>query len=302
MADLQIDKSTFGSVWLVIPVHNRSAVTRQCLAHLQGQNIPSWATVLVIDDGSTDETSEMLRLEFPWAVVHSGDGSLWWGGAIRLGMEISILRGAGCVCWLNDDTFPSRHALETLVHSALQHEAIVGGISQTPHPSGFAYAGGLIQGGWPITLSPLPTPEVGLTEVAWLHGNMVAVPMTVWQSVGLPEVTWTKQHFADISYTLKAHRAGIPVLINPAATAKASWNDSGSYLSWRDSRLPMKTLISGMYNPQMWWYLPGFAFFQIHFFGWRGCLRTLWLPIKVLLASTLKCLPRRIVLGLCDQP
>lgn len=290
MADLRMEKSTFGSVWVVIPVHNRCEVTRRCLGHLQQQNIPSWATVLVVDDGSTDATSEMLRQEFPWVQVHSGDGNLWWGGCIRAGMATAIHHGAHCICWLNDDTLPDPHALEKLVQVAIDRGAIVGGISPTPASSGFTYAGGLIQRGWPITLTPLPPFNAGLAEVAWLHGNMVAVPEIVWQQIGLPEVTWAKQHFADICYTLQAHRAGRPVFLNSSATGVAAWNDSGSYLSWRDPQIPAKDLISGLYNPRMWWYLPGVAFFQMQFFGWRGCLRTFWLLFKSLLVYTFKCM------------
>ena len=66
---------------IVIPVHNRKQYTRDCLHSLQKQTISSYR-VIIVDDGSTDGTREMLRREFPEVIVLTGDGNLFWTGQL----------------------------------------------------------------------------------------------------------------------------------------------------------------------------------------------------------------------------
>jgi len=284
--------ATLGAVWVIIPVHNRCEITQRLLRHLQSLGVATWATVLVMDDGSSDGTAAMLKNEFPWVQSLRGTGHWWWGGAIRAGMEVAVGSGADCVCWLNDDTLPAAGSLERLVALALERSAVVGGVSQTAHGSGFSYGGGGLVRGWPKALCPMPKADDAVVNVAWLHGNLVAISARVWQVIGLPEVRWAKHHFADVGYTLKAHRAGMGVLLLPSATAESDWNDSGSYLSWTDDQLSFKQLLYGFWNPRMWWYLPAVSYFQIRFFGLRGFLRIIWLITKGFVVLISKGLPK----------
>ncbi len=75
----------------MIPVHNRKKLTRECLASLQNQDTKHF-TVIVVDDGSTDGTSEMIRAEFPDTILLQGDGGLWWVGSINKGIRYALIR------------------------------------------------------------------------------------------------------------------------------------------------------------------------------------------------------------------
>lgn len=68
--------------FLVIPVRNRREITLRCLRHLRDHRDLDWLNVIVVDDGSTDGTSEAVRKEFREVQLVQGNGDLWWTGAI----------------------------------------------------------------------------------------------------------------------------------------------------------------------------------------------------------------------------
>ncbi|MEQ1749207.1 MAG: glycosyltransferase family 2 protein [Prosthecobacter sp.] len=281
-------------VQIVIPVHNRREITRRCLDRLVDLEVRKWAGVIVVDDGSADGTSEMIVTYFPWVQLSQGNGDLWWGGAIRLGMEVALGRGADCVCWLNDDSLPEPGSLERLVQLALESSAICGGICRTPDGA-FVYSGGLIHHRWPQHLAPVPESIAPVIPVEWLHGNMVAIPAAVCRRIGLPESLWMKHNFADVEYTLRAHRAGVSVLLVPSALGVADRNESVTYWSWADVRLSWLAIMLGFGNPKVWWYMPGLIYFKTSHFGVRGAMDCLCLFGKAILMAFYKCLPNQML-------
>ena len=72
-------------VYVLIPVFNRVELTKRILQSLQGQKSVN-LKIIVIDDGSTDGTSEVLK-NFQEVEVLKGNGDLWWAGAINLGLQ-----------------------------------------------------------------------------------------------------------------------------------------------------------------------------------------------------------------------
>ncbi|MFP3345185.1 glycosyltransferase, partial [Halomonas sp. SIMBA_159] len=85
----------------IIPVHNRKNITLKCLETLkQCGDLDRYYTI-VVDDGSTDGTSEAITNLYPEVTILTGDGNLWWTGAIRKGMEYAYERGAEYFIWLN---------------------------------------------------------------------------------------------------------------------------------------------------------------------------------------------------------
>lgn len=107
---------SFPLVYIIIPVHNRRVITLACLDTLQRNGDMERYRILVIDDGSTDGTAEAISRTYPEVTILSGDGNLWWTGAITKGMQYAFQHGADYFVWLNDDTLPLANALPQLVH------------------------------------------------------------------------------------------------------------------------------------------------------------------------------------------
>ena len=107
---------------VVIAVHNRHAITLRCL-ELLAQQVCTVFRVTVVDDGSSDGTSEAIRDHFPQVDVLRGDGSLWWAGATNLGIRHALSRSAPAdyILMLNDDVEFDADYLAGMERCAMTH-------------------------------------------------------------------------------------------------------------------------------------------------------------------------------------
>ena len=92
----------YSDIYIVIPVHNRQDYTKACLHSLRRQSVLGFNTV-VVDDGSTDGTIDVVRQQFPEVIYISGDGTLWWAGAMNRGVTWALEKGARYIVSLNND-------------------------------------------------------------------------------------------------------------------------------------------------------------------------------------------------------
>lgn len=92
-------------LYVVLPVHNRVNITQSVIECIAKQTYENYKIIL-IDDGSTDGTADMVLSNLPDTVVIRGDGNLWWGGALQKGFEWLKKHASesdSCLI-LNDDT------------------------------------------------------------------------------------------------------------------------------------------------------------------------------------------------------
>jgi glycosyltransferase involved in cell wall biosynthesis len=95
---------------IIIPTFNRSAVLRDCLANIGFQHFDlDRVEVIVVDDGSTDNTERMIRsLAVPFAMTYCRQQNR--GPAAARNLAISRARG-DLLLFLNDDTLLGQDAL-----------------------------------------------------------------------------------------------------------------------------------------------------------------------------------------------
>ena len=113
-------------VCAVIVTYNRKDLLRECLNAVLGQTRPP-DHVLVVDNASTDGTSEMLKEEFPQVEVLRLPENLGSAGGFHEGMKRAYEIGFDWSWLLDDDTLPEPFTLSLLVEGARRYDlAVVG--------------------------------------------------------------------------------------------------------------------------------------------------------------------------------
>jgi N-acetylglucosaminyl-diphospho-decaprenol L-rhamnosyltransferase len=118
------------TVHVLMPVFNRLAMTKRTLNYLRAQKTYDSLNLIVIDDGSSDGTAEFLNSQRDICVLR-GDGSLWWGGAIEIGLQHVLKFGhkSDWVLFINNDTQFDFHFIQKLIDVACVHApAAVGSV------------------------------------------------------------------------------------------------------------------------------------------------------------------------------
>jgi len=205
-------------LYIVIPVHNRKDFTRQCLQSLEHQTINDHR-VIVVDDGSTDGSYEMIAADFPSVTVIRGDGSLFWTAAINMGVRVALSLGADYVMTLNNDTVAAPDFLEKMLDwSEKKPEALLGALDVDSISGKPYYGGEVVHPLWNTTtylLNELPEQAWnGLHEVSLFPGRGLLIPRKVFETIGLFEEKKLPHYMADYDFTVMARRRGFEIYCN----------------------------------------------------------------------------------------
>lgn len=215
---------------IIIPTHNRCAITRDGLTCLSRQADPDFE-IVVVDDGSTDGTREMIRSDFPRITLLLGDGNLWWSAATNLGIRHALEGGAAAVMTLNDDTLPRPSFVGNMKQAAREAPgALIGALAVDPISGTPVYWGERVF--WPAAshrpLSrPAPSELRGLHPVTHFPGRGLLIPAAVFARIGLFDARRFPHYAADYDFTLRAGKAGFPVLCAYGAPLGVRVEESG---------------------------------------------------------------------------
>lgn len=213
----------------VLTVHNRRALTLACLRSLAAQRVPDGTLeVFLVDDGSTDGTSDAVRREHPDVRLIPGDGQLYWTGGMRRALATAMADDYDHYLWMNDDTVllddgVVARLLETErgLRDRGRAPVVVVGTTRHPETGEPTYGGQVRLSRWrrvEWTLVP-PGDEPRRSET--MNGNIVLVPRAVVERVGNIDPAYVQQ-MGDLDYGLRAAAAGCEIWVAPGTLGECA--------------------------------------------------------------------------------
>jgi GT2 family glycosyltransferase len=209
------------TIYIVIPVHNRLDATRECLESLSCQTYQHF-NIVVIDDASTDGTSEYIRHDYPEVTLLKGDGNLWWTGATNLGARYALehCRKDDYILTLNNDTCVPAGYLEAMISLARRApKALIGSIARDDSRRDVVVDEGLKIHWFSAKFSKIKVPPAEridrFYEVSALPGRGTLIPICVFHKVGLYDVKNFPHYSADYDFSLRAREIGYRLLLSP---------------------------------------------------------------------------------------
>ncbi len=268
-------------IYIVTPVYNRKEFTRNYLRALEKQTVKAFK-VIIVDDGSTDGTSEMTEQDFPNVTLLKEEGDLWWAEATNVGIKYAIEHGASYIMTLNDDTLPEKDYMEKMLKwSKEKPDALLGALA-IDSISGKSIACGWLHSWKDVKMIQLvetlnSTELYGLHKVDVFPGRGLLIPVNVFHDIGLYDSKNFPQTVADNDFTYRAKNAGYEIYCNCDAKIKIFPDESAASYYRKNKSLRN---------------------YYVHLFGLKGAGNLKRFSILVIKNCPKRYLPKYLIIGL----
>lgn len=234
------------SVAVLMTCHNRREQTLNCLRAVFEQSCKAGVRMhaFVVDDGSTDGTSDAIESAYTEVTILKGSGSLYWTGGMRLAVEEARKIGFDFYLWLNDDTLLYTDAIGKLLdaHASLKRDSdnaviVVGSICD-PETGELCYGGSVHVSAWHrLRFSHIEPDDRQPERCDVFNGNCVLVSNEALETTGNlhPRLVHA---VGDYEYGLRARKNGVDLWVAPGYFGECSRNPIEG--TWLDSTLTLK--------------------------------------------------------------
>jgi len=223
-------------VFVIIVNWNGKRDTEACLsslANIEKQNVDF--NVIVVDNGSADDSVPSIRKKFPWATVLATGKNLGFTGGNNVGITYARQHQADFIWLLNNDTFVDGNVLNILssfrdpkvgicgskIYFAAGHEFHHDRYKEKDRGKVFWYAGGLVD--W----DNMYASHRGVDEVdhgqydteedtSFVTGCSMMIKRSVFDRIGMLDDRFYL-YLEDLDFCLRAKKAGFRLRYVPAS-------------------------------------------------------------------------------------
>lgn len=247
------------TIAILLTCHNRREKTIGCLRSLNECTIPENHSlhIFLVDDGSSDGTSEAVKSEFPEVNLIKGNGQLYWNRGMHLAWDTAAKADHfDFFLWLNDDVLLFNDAIIGLLDAAKDKNAIICGTMRSKNQPVATYGGRNLNG---QLITPNGAPQICNA----INGNLVLVPKNVYRVIGNLDPLFPHT-MGDFDYGFRAKKKGISCYI--ASDYSGYCEKNALPPQWCLPEVPfskrLKVLYSPLGNSHPWYY---FQFEKRHY-------------------------------------
>jgi O-antigen biosynthesis protein len=204
---------------VVIPVYGQFARTHECLRALAAHAPATACEVIVVDDGSTDETPDLLpRIEGVRYHRRAANG----GFSAACNDGASLARG-DFVVFLNNDTIPQPGWIDALLRTFEDHADVGLAGAQLRYPDGsLQEAGGVVfsdGNAWNYGRHELPDDcrYAFVRDCDYGSGAAIAVPRALFEDIGGFDTRYAPAYYEDTDLAFAVRARGKRVVYQPAS-------------------------------------------------------------------------------------
>jgi GT2 family glycosyltransferase len=212
-------------IFVIIPVFNRWHYTKECLLSLHAQECKDFK-IVVVDHGSTDETSHRLKIEFPNVIVLKGNESMWWTAATNLGVKFSLKENCSHILCLNNDLTVNPNYLQTFNELIkINPHSLIGSSAVDKTNSENVIFKGIKWNKWTARYQSLAKmkripeayeePDFYYTDL--LPGRGTLVTVSAFKEIGLFDEVNFPHYGSDEDFSLRCKKKGYSLLVSKKA-------------------------------------------------------------------------------------
>jgi GT2 family glycosyltransferase len=209
------DHYTKGMVYAVVLNWNGWRDTVECLTSLLTLDYKDH-NLLVVDNGSSDESVSCIRSRFPGVELLEAGSNLGFAGGCNIGIRHALARGAEYIWLINNDTKADPHALTEMVETA-QSDPKIGVVGSVLYdmeePQRIQYWGGGRVNLW-LGRSWVFTGRIENHRLQYLSGASMLLRRDALEEVGLLDERFF-MYWEDSDICLRMREAGWKLAVAP---------------------------------------------------------------------------------------
>ncbi len=214
------------TVYLIITAHNNKKEVLDLFACLERQTYKE-SKVILVDDGSSDDTEKEVLESYPETTILKGTGNLWWTGATVMGVDFvrKQMNDNDFILFLNNDLTVEKNYIETLVNSSIEHgRAITGSVLVDYDNHDFVESGVKLSNHLDLIVNRdanlILNTDYDLNVDA-LPGRGTLIPVEVFNKIGNLNKKKLPHYGADYEFSIRAKRAGFKLIVSNKAKVLA---------------------------------------------------------------------------------
>lgn len=199
-------------IYIILPIHNAERFIGSFLDSLANQTFKQYKLVIV-NDGSSDRSLEVIKEKSNVTKVIHGDGSWWWTRSVNEGVNYVLsLEDVKWVLLLNVDLELAPDYLEKLFEQTQTHPNVM--IGSAIHN---IESGQVVDLGWKVN----PFTTLAVNNTSWYHPGMeplisvqhlsgrgMMIPSSAFDILGLFDDKNFPQYSADEVFSILARKKG----------------------------------------------------------------------------------------------